>query len=215
MEVLLCYDDLDWRPGSKVVTELNNLYFMFYAATGNYVQVDHLTQNWRYACTLAYLATAKDWTKWTLSYKTASDLRLLAPEVFKGFTTVYGCDAVSFQPSKDTRYVVATGSNKPWYDMSLSKEKSEVTRPLTKEEAKLKRQETQAGATLKQVSFVVNRVTEIISQGTSEFGLVEDLLPESVTAVKEVFPFVKLTQVDKSKTYEPGVNRSVIVEFVD
>lgn len=96
-----------------------------------------------------------------------------------------------------------------------SKEKSEVTRPLTKEEAKLKRQETKAGATLRQVSFVVNRVTEVISQGTSEFGLVEDLLPESVTAVKEVFPFVKLTQVDTSKTYEPGIGRKVIVEFVD
>lgn len=96
-----------------------------------------------------------------------------------------------------------------------SKEKSEVTRPLTKEEAKLKRQETQAGATLKQVSFVVDRVTEIISQGASEFGLVEELLPESITAVKEVFPFVKLTQAPKSETYQPSTGRLVTVEFVD
>ncbi len=85
----------------------------------------------------------------------------------------------------------------------------------TKEEAKLKRLVAKANRTLLQVQDVLFYVDKAIEEGKETFnisGNVSSLAPETLAAVKEKFPFVKL----KFDTYlDKELRTSFIVEFED
>lgn len=98
-------------------------------------------------------------------------------------------------------------------DVKIIKENT-MTRPLTKEEAKLRRLEVQTKATLDQVGRVLGATASAIEEGKPSFIYIGrlELAPETLSALKEVFPFVKLTPrefLDKSN------NTEVMVEFLD
>lgn len=129
-----------------------------------------------------------------------------------------GCPyGLAMPPGYDFKFLTTTTGPIPFLDsvkdVKIIKENT-MTRPLTKEEAKLRRLEVQTKATLDQVGRVLGATASAIEEGKPSFIYIGrlELAPETLSALKEVFPFVKLTPrefLDKSN------NTEVMVEFLD
>lgn len=99
-----------------------------------------------------------------------------------------------------------------YYNLMVKGPKEKSVRPLTKEEAKLRRQATEATETLRVTGELIEGVQNAVDNGRDFIYFNDTVTDEMKNAVKEVFPYVSVSNKINDEGRRTG---QVSVEFVD